>query len=137
MDVHLPVMAWLAEHVAYMYNKSHVYEDGKTAYEKLREESTKAKCCLLDVRYFIASLVSPSKELWPQGGCQEHGWGRLGLLTSTWLLQKRGRLSEQDLCEECLKRRRGVQIFCAEFLVNPGPTGTITYDEGTESFPGT
>ena len=34
VDVHLSVMAWLAEHVADMYNKSHVYEDGKRAYEK-------------------------------------------------------------------------------------------------------
>ena len=75
------------------------------------------------------------EELWPQGGCQEHGWGRLGLLTSTWLLQKRARLSEQDLCEECLKSRRGVQIFCDGITGQPwGPTGTITYDEGTESF---
>ena len=74
------------------------------------EESTNAKCCRLDVRYFIESLISQMEELWHQGGCQEHGW----------LLQKRARLSEQDLCEECLKSRRGVQIFCAEFLVNPG-----------------
>ena len=99
------------------------------------EESTTAKCCHLDVRYFIASLASPLEELWPQGGCQERGWGRLGLLTSTWLPQKRARLSEQDLCEERLKSRREVQIFCGKFLVNPGgPTGTITHDEGTESF---
>ena len=33
-----------------------------------------------------------------------------------------------------MKSRRGVQIFCAEFLVNPGPIDTMTYDEGTESF---
>ena len=36
VDVHLPVMAWLAEHVADMYNESLVHEDGKTACEKLR-----------------------------------------------------------------------------------------------------
>ena len=87
------------------------------------EESTKAKCCTLDVRYLIESLVSPLEELWPRGGCQEHGWGRLGLLTSTWLLQKRARLSEQDLCEECLKSCCGVQTCCAELLVNPGFDG--------------
>ena len=43
VDVHLPVMAWLAEHVADMYNKSHVYEDGKTAYEKLRGRKYKGE----------------------------------------------------------------------------------------------
>ena len=60
---------------------------------------------------------------------------RLGLLTSTWLLQKRARLSEQDLCEECLKSRRGVQIFCAELSGQSWePIGTITNDEGIESF---
>ena len=46
--------------------------------------------------------------------------GRLGLLMSTWLLQKQARSSEQDLCEDCLKGRRGVQIFCVELLVNLG-----------------
>ena len=84
VDVHLPVMAWFAEHVADLYNESNVYEDGKTACEKLRGRKYKGEMLpFLDVRCFITSLASLSEELWPQGGCQEHGWGRLGLLTST------------------------------------------------------
>ena len=51
------------------------------------------------------------------------------------MLQKRARLSEKDLCEECLKSHRGVQIFLCGISGQPwGPTGTITCDEGTESF---
>ena len=125
VDVHLPVMAWLAEHVADMYNKSQVYEDGKTAYEKLRgKKGTKAKCCHLYVRYFIASLVSLLEELWPQGGCQELGWGRLDLLVV------RARLARR-MPEESSWR---ADILCGISGQPWGPTGTITYDEGTQSF---
>ena len=75
VDVHLPVMAWLAEHVADMYTiRAMSSRMERRLMRNFGEESTKAKCCLLDVRYFIASLVSPSEELWPQGGYQEHGW---------------------------------------------------------------
>ena len=40
--------------------------------------------------------------LWRRSGYLEHGWERLRLLTSTWWLRKQVRLSEPDLCEECL-----------------------------------
>ena len=35
VDIHLPNMAWVAEHVTDIYNKTHQYEDGQTAVEKL------------------------------------------------------------------------------------------------------
>ena len=89
------------------------------------EESTKVNCCHSDVMYFIESLVSPLEALWLQGGSQEHGWGRLALLTNIWSLQKQARLSEQDLCEDCLKSR----VECRYFVWNYWSTlGTYGHD---------
>ena len=68
VDVHLPVMAWLAEHDADMYTCTIRAMSTRMERRLMRnfgEESTKAKCCHLDVGYIIKSLVNPLEALWP------------------------------------------------------------------------
>ena len=118
MDVHLPVVAWLAEHVADMYNQSHVYEDGKTAYEKLRGRKYKGE--MLPFGCQVLHRVTGK----PIGGVVAPRWLPGTWLGKTWSSDEHLVATETGKVvrarSECLKSRRGVQIFCAEFLVNLG-----------------
>ena len=40
-----PIMAWLAEHVAWVLNKFHLDSDGRTAYGRLHGREAKERIC--------------------------------------------------------------------------------------------
>ena len=117
VDVHLPVMAWLAVHVADMCNKSHVYEDGKTAYEKFRGRKYKGEMLPFGCQVLhrvsgkpIAGVVAPR---WLPGTWLGKTWSTDEHLVAT----ETGKVVR---ARSVRRIRRGVQIFCAELLVNPG-----------------
>ena len=120
VDVHLPVMAWLAEHVADMYNKSHVYEDGKTAYEKLRGRKYKGEMLPFGCQVLHRGVVAPR---WLPGTWLEKTWSSDEHLVAT----ETGKVVRA----RSVRRMPEVSSWSADILCGItgqpwGPTGTIT-----------
>ena len=131
VDVHLPVMAWLAEHVADMYNKSHVYEDGKTAYEKLRGRKYKGE--MLPFGCQVLHRVTGK----PIGGVVASRWLPGTWLGKTWSSDEHLVATETGKVVRARSVRRmpgesswSADIWCGIIGQPWGPTGTITHDEG-------